>query len=108
MDAVFAALADENRRRLLDALYAENGQSLGALCSLLDMSRQGASKHLAALEAAGLVVPVWKGREKLHYLNPVPMREIYDRWIRKFDEPRADALLALKIAAERGEGPEGG
>lgn len=100
MDKVFDALADESRRKLLDALYAESGLRLTELCSVLAMSRQAASKHLLILEEAELVVTAWRGREKLHYLNPVPLREIYARWIRKFDDERIDALRELKGALE--------
>ncbi len=95
MDDVFAALADPGRRVLLDSLYDSPGQTLGELCARLDMSRQGVSKHLALLEAAGLVVTRREGRSKYHYLNPVPIRAIYRRWIRKFDETQTDALLDL-------------
>ncbi len=101
MDKVFDAIADESRRKLLDALYANNGIRLTELSSILQMSRQAASKHLLILEDAELVVSVWKGREKLHYLNPVPLREVYDRWIRKFDETRIEALGELKAALEK-------
>ena len=79
MDKVFRALADASRRQLLDRLHADNGQTLGELCAHLDMTRQAVTKHLAALEAANLVVTVWRGREKLHYLNPVPIHEIAER-----------------------------
>jgi DNA-binding transcriptional ArsR family regulator len=102
-DRIFVALAHESRRQLLDALYSESGQTLSALCGLLVMSRQAVSKHLAILEQAGLVVTVWRGREKLHYLNPVPLRALYDRWLRKFDEPRAAAILSLKSTLEESE-----
>lgn len=100
MDDVFKALADPNRRLLLDRLYGHNGQSLGALCVDLAMSRQAVAKHLAVLEAANLVVSVWRGREKLHYLNPVPISEIHDRWIGKFEKRRIKALVALKKGLE--------
>jgi DNA-binding transcriptional ArsR family regulator len=100
MDVVFKALADSSRRQLLDQLYAHNGQTLGELCKHLDMTRQAVTKHLALLEAANLVVPVWKGREKLHYLNPAPIHEIYDRWISKYDRPQLDALSELKKGLE--------
>ena len=95
MDDVFRALADPHRRLLLDRLYAHNGQSLGALCAGLALSRQAVAKHLAVLEAAKLVMSVWRGRAKLHYLNPVPLREIQERWIGKFERRRAKALAAL-------------
>src|SRR6266478_1026458 len=100
MDEVFKALADASRRRLLDSLNARNGQSLRELCAGLDMARQSVSKHLAILEAANLVATVWRGREKLHYLNPVPIHEIADRWIGKFERSRLDALGELKKALE--------
>jgi DNA-binding transcriptional ArsR family regulator len=96
LDEVFKALADESRRELLDRLRAENGQTLGDLCARLDMTRQAVSKHLAILEDANLVATVKRGREKLHYLNPVPIHEIADRWIGKFERSRLDALSALK------------
>lgn len=99
-DKVFKALADPSRRALLDHLFAQNGQTLGELCAHLDMARQSVSKHLALLEAANLVTTVWRGREKLHYLNPVPIQEIYDRWIGKYDRQRLQALSALKQRVE--------
>jgi DNA-binding transcriptional ArsR family regulator len=98
MDAVFKALADETRRKLLDRLHANNGRTLNDLCGDMDMTRQAVSKHLGLLEAANLVVTVKQGREKLHYLNPVPIHEIYARWIGKFDQSRLDALHHLKEA----------
>ena len=100
MDDVFKALADPSRRELLDRLRMENGQTLGELCARLDMTRQAVSKHLAVLEAAHLVATVWRGREKLHYLNPVPIHEIGERWIGKFERARLDALSDLKKALE--------
>jgi DNA-binding transcriptional ArsR family regulator len=100
MDAVFKALADESRRELLDRLHADNGQTLGDLCARLDMSRQAVSKHLAILEAANLVATVRRGREKLHYLNPVPIHEIGERWIGKFERSRLQALSDMKQALE--------
>ena len=96
MDAVFKALADASRRKLLDILRKENGRALGDLCEYLDMSRQAVTKHLAILEAANLVATVWHGREKLHYLNPVPIHEIYERWISKYERPQLQALSDLK------------
>src|SRR6266850_6425519 len=96
MDAVFKALADTSRRKLLDELHKNNGQTLGELCTHLDMSRQAVTKHLALLEAANLVATVWRGREKLHYLNPVPIHEIYERWIGKFERSRLRTLYDLK------------
>jgi DNA-binding transcriptional ArsR family regulator len=96
MDRVFKALADKSRRRLLDLLHAENGRTLGELCEHLDMSRQAVTKHLVVLEEANLVTVVWRGREKLHYLNPVPLHEIYERWIGKFERDRLRVLHDLK------------
>jgi DNA-binding transcriptional ArsR family regulator len=103
MDLVFKALADTSRRELLDRLFAENGQTLGDLCARLDMTRQAVSKHLAILEEANLVVTVRRGREKLHYLNPVPINEIADRWIGKFERHRLQALSDLKTKLESGD-----
>jgi len=100
MDDVFRALADPTRRELLDRLRAENGQTLGELCKRLDMSRQAVAKHLALLQAANLVATVKHGREKLHYLNPAPIGEIYDRWIGKYEQARVAALADLKRALE--------
>ena len=100
MDGVFKALADPSRRELLDRLHADNGQTLAELCQGLDMTRQAVTKHLALLEGANLVVTVWRGREKLHYLNPVPIHDIYERWIGKFDRQRLRALHNLKKALE--------
>jgi DNA-binding transcriptional ArsR family regulator len=100
MDAVFKALADVSRRELLDRLRAENGQTLNELCVRLSMSRQAVSKHLAILESANLVATVWRGREKLHYLNPVPIHEISERWIGKFERSRLQALSDMKKALE--------
>ena len=96
MDKVFKALADPSRRQLLDRLHVDAGQTLGALADGLDMTRQAVSQHLALLEAASLVTTVKRGREKLHYLNPVPIHEVHSRWIAKFERPRLDALAALK------------
>jgi DNA-binding transcriptional ArsR family regulator len=96
MDKVFKALSDPGRRQLLDRLHADNGQTLGELCGHLDMSRQAVTKHLKLLEAANLVVTVWRGREKLHFLNPVPILEIADRWIGKYERGRLRALAELK------------
>src|SRR5688572_5905441 len=100
MDEVFKALADPTRRRLLDSLNADNGQALRELCGGLDMARQSVSKHLAVLEAAGLVTIRWRGREKLHYLNPAPINAIADRWIHRYDRERVHALADLKTALE--------
>lgn len=99
-DKVFKALADASRRLLLDRLYASNGQTLSELCEHLDMTRQAVTQHLEVLEAAKLVTTVWRGREKLHYLNPVPLQEIYERWIRKFETSRLTALHKLKRRLE--------
>jgi len=96
MDRVFKALADPGRRQLLDRLHAHNGQTLGELCGHLDMTRQAVTKHLKLLEAANLVVTIWRGREKLHYLNPVPILEIADRWIGKYERGRLRVLAELK------------
>ena len=103
MDAVFRALADASRRELLDRLRADNGQTLGQLCERLAMTRQAVSKHLAILEDANLVVTVKRGREKLHYLNPVPIHEIGERWIEKFERSRLQALSDMKKALEAGD-----
>ncbi|AID33389.1 transcriptional regulator [Mesorhizobium sp. SEMIA 3007] len=101
MDAVFRALADPTRRQLLDNLHARNGQTLNALCAEMDMTRQAVTKHLAILEEANLVTTLRKGREKQHYLNPVPINEIAERWIGKFERHRLDALSDLKKRLER-------
>ena len=98
---VFKALADRSRRELLDRLRADNGQTLGALCEHLDMTRQAVTKHLDVLEEANLVVTIWRGREKLHYLNPVPIYEIGERWIGKFERGRLRVLAELKKQLER-------
>lgn len=100
MDAVFKALADASRRQLLDQLQKSNGQTLADLCQHLDMTRQAVSKHLGLLEAANLVAIVWRGREKLHYLNPVPIHEIYERWIGKYERHRLQALSDLRKGLE--------
>lgn len=100
MDQVFKALADQTRRRLLDRLHEHSGQTLGELCEHIAMTRQSVTQHLAVLEAANLVSTVRRGREKLHYLNPVPLHEIQERWIDKFERPRLRALGALKRRAE--------
>jgi uncharacterized protein YndB with AHSA1/START domain len=101
MDEVFKALADASRRRLLDSLNARNGQNLRELCAGLDMARQSVSKHLAVLEAANLVTTMWRGREKLHYLNAAPINAIAERWIDQYDRERARALADLKRALEQ-------
>jgi len=100
MDDVFRALADPSRRELLDRLRADNGQTLGELCTRLDMTRQAVSKHLGILEEANLVVTVKRGRAKLHYLNPVPIHDIAERWIGKFERHRLQALSELKKGLE--------
>jgi len=100
VDAVFKALADASRRKLLDGLHKDNGQTLSELCEYLDMSRQAVTKHLVLLEEAKLVVTVWRGREKLHYLNPVPLHEIAERWIGKYERHRLQALSDLKKGLE--------
>ena len=106
MDAVFKALADASRRELLDRLRGDNGLTLNKLCARLgqsgaDMTRQAVSKHLAILEEANLVVTIRRGREKLHYLNPVPIHEIAERWIGKFEHSRLAALSDMKRALEK-------
>jgi uncharacterized protein YndB with AHSA1/START domain/DNA-binding transcriptional ArsR family regulator len=100
MDDVFRALADPSRRALLDRLNARTGQTLRELCAGLDMARQSVSKHLAVLEAANLVSTVWRGREKLHYVNAEPINAIADRWLNQYDRARAHALADLKTALE--------
>ena len=100
MDEVFKALADPSRRLLLDSLNTRNGQNLQELCAGLSMARQSVSKHLAVLEAANLVTTVWRGREKLHYLNAEPINAIADRWITQYDKARVHALADLKAALE--------
>ena len=101
MEDVFRALADESRRALLDALFARNGQTLGELAGRLPMTRQAVAKHMAILEGANLVAVVWRGREKLHYLNPVPIGEIVRRWVGKFEDARVEALVDFKQQLER-------
>ena len=101
LDEVFKALADPSRRELLDRLNARNGQTLQELCSGLDMARQSVSKHLAVLEAANLVTTLWRGREKLHYLNAAPINAITERWINQYDRERVLALADLKSALEQ-------
>lgn len=98
---MFKALADEGRRRLLDALRERNGQSLQELCELLpDLTRQGVTKHVRILEDANLVVTLRRGRHKLHYLNPVPINEIAERWLSNYERDKLRALSALKAALE--------
>ncbi|HTQ81153.1 MAG TPA: metalloregulator ArsR/SmtB family transcription factor [Thermoanaerobaculia bacterium] len=103
-DLLFKALADPNRRKLLDLLQAHDGRSLSELCEHLDMTRQGVTQHLELLETANLVATVRRGREKLHFLNPVPLQEIYERWIAKFEKPRLKALADLKRRLEKANG----
>jgi DNA-binding transcriptional ArsR family regulator len=100
VDAVFRALADPTRREILDRLHARGGQTLGELCTGLDMSRQAVSKHLGQLESAGLVATLRRGREKLHHLDPVPIQEIHDRWIGKYERARVQAITNLRAALE--------
>ena len=100
MDKVFKALANPTRRKLLDSLRARNGETLGALCTDLDMTRQAVTQHLRCLEEASLVATIWRGRNKLHYLNPVPLHEIYNRWIEKYERQQLQALSDLKKIAE--------
>ena len=107
LDAVFKALADASRRKLLDELRKSNGQTLGELGEHLDMTRQAVTKHLGLLEAANLVTVVWRGREKLHYLNPVPLQEIYERWIGKYEGHRLQALSDLKQGLEQNQNKKG-
>ena len=101
LDLVFKALADQSRRRLLDRLRARNGQTLGELCGRQDMTRQAVSKHLTILEDANLVVTVKRGREKFHFLNPVPIHAIAERWIGKYEGHRLQALSDLKGNLEK-------
>jgi DNA-binding transcriptional ArsR family regulator len=103
-DTLFKALADRSRRRLLDLLHAHDGRTLNELCEHLDMTRQGVTQHLDLLEAANLVATVRRGREKLHFLNPVPLQEIYERWIAKFEKPRLMAISELKKRLETSNG----
>src|SRR5215831_8010063 len=103
-DALFRALADPNRRKLLDLLHANDGRTLNELCEHLDMTRQGVTQHLDLLEAANLVTTLRSGREKLHFLNPVPLQEIYERWIAKFEKPRLKAISNLKKRLEKANG----
>lgn len=100
-DIVFRALADPNRRHLLDRLFEQNGQTLNQLCAGMEMTRQAVSKHLVLLEEANLIVTRKQGRDKLHYLNPVPIHEIADRWIGKYERTRLDVLSELKKALEK-------
>ena len=101
MELVFRALADASRRTLLDRLFEKGGQTLGELAAGLPMSRQAVAKHLSILEEANLLATRWSGREKLHYLNPVPIGEIVRRWVGKFEDARIDALTDFKEAIEQ-------
>ncbi len=101
LDEVFKALADASRRTLLDRLHDQNGQTLGELCDGLDMTRQAVTKHLGILEEANLVTTIKHGREKLHYLNPVPIHQIGERWIKKFERAKLAALSELKKQLEK-------
>lgn len=103
-DALFRALADPGRRRLLDLLHTHDGRTLSQLCEHMDMTRQGVTQHIELLEAANLVAVVRRGREKLHFLNPVPLQEIYERWLSKFEKPRLKALAELKHRLEKPNG----
>ncbi len=103
-DLLFKALADPSRRKLLDLLHAYDGRTLNELCEHLDMSRQGVTQHLDVLEEANLLATLRRGREKLHFLNPVPLQEIYERWIAKFEKPRLKALADLKQRLEKTNG----
>ena len=100
MDTIFRALSDPSRRELLDRLFARSGQTLSELSHEMEMSRQAVTQHLQVLEAANLVSVQWRGREKLHFLNPVPIHEIYDRWVRKFERRHLRALERLKQRLE--------
>ena len=99
-DKVFKALGDPTRRRLLDLLCEQNAQTLGQLCEHLDMARQSATQHIGILVEASLVTTVWRGREKLHFINPVPLHEVYERWVRKFERQRLRLLHDLKNELE--------
>jgi DNA-binding transcriptional ArsR family regulator len=99
-DKVFKALGDSTRRRLLDLLCERNGQTLGELCQHLAMARQSATQHLGILEDANLITTVWRGREKRHFINPVPLHEVYERWVRKFERQRLSLLHDLKSELE--------
>jgi DNA-binding transcriptional ArsR family regulator len=103
-DLLFKALADRSRRKLLDLMRAHDGRTLNDLCEHLEMTRQGVTQHLSVLEAANLVTTIRRGREKLHFLNPVPLQEIYERWIARFEKPRLKALSKLKRQLEKVDG----
>jgi DNA-binding transcriptional ArsR family regulator len=100
VDSVFRALADPTRRKLLDSLHSHSGQSLSELCAGMKLTRQAVTQHIQKLEYANLVSTVWQGREKLHYLNPVPIQDLYDRWIHKFQKQHLEALQSIKRHAE--------
>ncbi|MAN76911.1 helix-turn-helix domain-containing protein [Pelagibacterium flavum] len=99
-DKVFRALGDPTRRKLLDLLYENNGRTLSQLIEGLDMTRQSATQHLDILEAANLISTVKRGREKLHFINPVPLHDVYERWVRKFEHQRLSLLYQLKNELE--------
>lgn len=103
-DLLFKALADSSRRKLLDLLHAHDGRTLSELCEHLHMTRQGVTQHLNLLETANLIASVRSGREKLHFLNAVPLQKIYERWIAKFEKPRLKALSDLKLRLEKDNG----
>jgi DNA-binding transcriptional ArsR family regulator len=100
VDKVFKALGDPTRVKVLDLLHERNGQSLNELCEHLAMSRQSATQHIGVLEAANLVTAVWRGREKVHFINPVPLHDVYERWVRKFERQRLSLLHDLKEQLE--------
>ncbi len=101
MDQIFKALANQSRREVMDRIFARDGQTLNELCEVASFSRQAVSKHLQILEDAGLVVTHWSGREKLHYLNPAPVHEISERWLKKYARRQMTALSALKETLEK-------
>ncbi len=101
MDQIFKALANRSRREILDKLFARDGQTLNELCEIASFSRQAVSRHLQILEDAGLIVIHWSGREKLHYLNPAPVHEISERWLKKYARRRLTAMSALKQTLEK-------
>ncbi len=101
MDQIFKALANQSRREVMDRIFARDGQTLNELCEVASFSRQAVSKHLQILEDAGLVVTHWSGREKLHYLNPAPVHEISERWLKKYARRQMTALSALKESLEK-------
>ena len=103
-DLLFKALADPTRRKLLDLLHSHDGRTLNELCGHLDMTRQGVTQHLDLLEKAHVIATRRQGREKLHFLNPVPLQEIYERWIAKFERPRLKAISDLKKRLEKEDG----